>query len=103
MSRVEKFKKKSLFKYIFKAAKENNNESKEEVLPSEKKLNYRYSIIKAAPLTTPLDAPEPSGHAEIVNVFTDITKLELYDRTTAEEAAASFRTKASEILARSSQ
>lgn len=35
MSRVEKFKKKSLFKYIFKAAKENNNESKEEALPSE--------------------------------------------------------------------
>lgn len=77
-------------------------ESLEPSLTEQQQVMFEY-MDKAAPLTTPLDAPEPSGHAEIVNVFTDITKLVLYEKTSPEEAAASFRTKASEILARSSQ
>jgi multiple sugar transport system substrate-binding protein len=49
-----------------------------------------------------IDPPEPAGNAEVVKLFTDITNQVMYDKSTAEKAAADFRAKANDILARNS-
>lgn len=47
-------------------------------------------------------APEPAGATEVMKVMTDEVNTVLYGKTTAEKAAAEFKTKANEILGRNS-
>ena len=59
-------------------------------------------VDDATKLTGETPPPEPAGMSEINKVFKDIGNSAFYGKSTPEEAAASFRKQASEILARSS-
>lgn len=49
------------------------------------------------------DAPQPAGASEVWKTMTDSVNTVLYNKATAEKAAADFRTKANEILSRNAQ
>lgn len=61
--------------------------------------DYQDLAIKHAAKTDPA---EPAGAAEVTKVMSDEMNLVIYDKATPEQAAADFRKKANEILARNS-
>lgn len=69
------------------------------LMSDENKMQFDYMDI-VAKSSSPIDPPEPPGHAEVVDVLKNIQQQLLYEKITLPEAAKSFRTQAEAILGR---
>jgi multiple sugar transport system substrate-binding protein len=77
-------------------------ESLKASLTQQQKTMFEYAELAVKNSSAP-DAPQPAGASEVWKVMTDSVNTVLYNKATAEKAAADFRTKANEILARNAK
>lgn len=77
-------------------------ESLKASLTPQQKTMFEYADLAVKNSSTP-DAPQPAGASEVWKVMTDSVNTVLYNKATAEKAAADFRAKANDILARNAK